>query len=135
VTIRRGLRRSAPPRDPAEGSASLLVAIWVVVLTSVAAVGFVLSSALAVRAKAQAAADLGALAGATAVLEDETYACARAGSIVAANGARLVRCAIAGASMRIEVSVPAPAAVEWLIPTRAGPMRARAHAELSASRP
>lgn len=135
MTTRRGRRRSAPPRDPAEGSASLLVAIWVIALTSVAAVGFVLASALTARAKVQAAADLGALAGATAVLHDGTHACSRAGVIVAANGAHLVLCAIEGASMRVEVSAPAPGAVHWLIPGRAGPLRARARAELSATQP
>ena len=55
------------------------------VLTLLAATGAVLGSVLAARSQVGAAADLGALAGATGILEGTQTACGRARSIVAAN--------------------------------------------------
>jgi secretion/DNA translocation related TadE-like protein len=130
VTAQEGGRRSRSWRDATQGSASLLAIIWVVALTALAGAGIVLTAALSARGSVQAAADLGALAGATAVLERSATACARAGVIVAANSARLVDCEVRGAGVRIRVSAPAPAAVTWLLPGRELVVRARAHAEL-----
>jgi secretion/DNA translocation related TadE-like protein len=104
--------------------------LWSVVLTVVAAAAMVLTSVLAVRASAAAAADLGALAGASGVLGSEHEPCARAASVVRANGAALGSCEARGAGVWVEVVVPAPVAVRWLLPGRTGTVRARAHAEL-----
>jgi secretion/DNA translocation related TadE-like protein len=132
VTIdrRRGGRSTRNLRS-GDGSASLLVSLWAVALTLVAAAGIVLASALAARAQVAAAADLAALAGASAVLEGTQRACERAGAVADANGATLRRCAVVGAGVRIEVGAPAPPAVDWLLPGRTATLRARAHAELA----
>jgi secretion/DNA translocation related TadE-like protein len=113
-----------------QGSASVLALVWGLAITAVAGAGIVLAAALSARSTVQAAADLGALAGATAILEPAAAACARAGTIVAANGADLVACEVRGAGVRVRASVPAPAAVRWLLPGREPILRARAHAEL-----
>jgi secretion/DNA translocation related TadE-like protein len=120
--------------DPCRGSASLLVATWVVVLGMLAAAAAVLSSVLAVRERAAAAADLGALAGASAALDGAETACARAADIVVRNGARLVDCDLRGASVRVVVESPPPSAVALLAHGRIAGIRARAHAELTAAR-
>ncbi len=126
----RAGRRGYALSGAAQGSASLLAIVWVVALTVVAGAGIVLTAVFSARQDAQSAADLGALAGASAVLERPSTACERAGSIVTANGARLDGCQVRGAGVRIEVSASAPAAVTWLVPGREVVVRARAHAEL-----
>lgn len=57
------------------------------------------------RHQAQAAADLSALAGAARTLEGEEAACARAGDIADANGARLTGCVVHGFEMTVTVEV------------------------------
>lgn len=129
IGLEQGCRRHAW-WGATQGSASLLAIVWAVALTAVAGAGIVLTAALSARQAAQSAADLGALAGATAVLERPSTACARAGTIVAENRARLVTCQVRGAGVRVQVSAPAPAAVTWLLLGRAVVVRARAHAGL-----
>lgn len=129
--IARGRGHHRPSRrSSARGSASVLAIVWVVALTAVAGAGIVLTAALSARQAVQAAADLGALAGATAVLERSATACGRAGAIVVENHASLVACEVRGAGVRIRVSAPAPTAVRWLLRGRILTVRARAHAEL-----
>jgi secretion/DNA translocation related TadE-like protein len=113
-----------------EGAATLLLALWAVVLTTLALAGVVLTSVLATRTTAAAAADLGALAGASGVLGSSDEPCRRAARVARDNGARLVACSVTGAQVRVEVAAPAPAGVAWLLPGRSGVLRARAHAEL-----
>jgi secretion/DNA translocation related TadE-like protein len=112
------------------GSATLLVALGCMIVAMVAAGGLVLGSVLVVRTRVAAAADLGSLAAASAVLEPDGIACARAREIVRANGAALARCSIEGAQVRVEVVGRAPAAVAWLTGGRTAQLRARAHAAL-----
>ncbi|GIJ26481.1 hypothetical protein Vqi01_16430 [Micromonospora qiuiae] len=79
------------------------------------------------RQQARIAADFGALAGAARALQDEAAACARTAEVVAANGARLVRCRLDG----LDVLVTAQLIVEPLpglrrvatATSRAGPLR------------
>lgn len=75
---------------------------------------------------AQAAADLAALAGATA-RQDGGDACGVATDVAAANGARLTGCSVAGDDVRVRVVVDGP---RWLgqphdltAEARAGPAR------------
>jgi secretion/DNA translocation related TadE-like protein len=112
------------------GAATVLVALWAVVLTMLAVTGVALTSVLATRATAAAAADLAALAGASGVLEAADEPCRRAARLARENGAHLVGCTVTGAQVRVEVAAPAPRAVGWLLPGRSGVLRARAHAEL-----
>ncbi|GIJ23425.1 hypothetical protein Vlu01_40490 [Micromonospora lutea] len=79
------------------------------------------------RQQARVAADFGALAGAAQALQGEPLSCARAGELVAANGARLVWCRLDGLDVLVttEVSVePLPGLARTATATsRAGPLR------------
>ncbi len=100
------------------GSASLWllgVGLAVVLLGAVAAT---VASAVVARHRAQAAADLGALAGAARAAQGEAAACARAAELVRANRARLVGCRLDGLDLVVTAEVgPARASA------RAGPVR------------
>ncbi|GAA1802872.1 flp pilus-assembly TadE/G-like family protein [Planosporangium flavigriseum] len=118
---------SGTPWFDDRGSASLwLLGVGLAVLTFAGAVAAA-GSVLVARHRAQAAADLGALAGAVRAGEGVSVACERAGQIVAANGARLVECRLDGLDMVIGVAadpvslgqVGGPARA-W---ARAGPVR------------
>jgi secretion/DNA translocation related TadE-like protein len=115
------------------GSASVLVALWSLVLTMLAAGAIVLSSALAARAAVSAAADLAALAGASAALTDPGQACKRASAIARENNANLVECRLRGTEVWVVARAPAPPSVQWLLPGRGASLSARAHAELAAT--
>jgi secretion/DNA translocation related TadE-like protein len=117
------------------GSATALVAVWIVVLTMLSAAAITLGSALAARETASSAADLAALAGVSATLDDPDRACTRAAGIARANGARLTDCRVAGTGVWVVAQVPAPRAVHWLVPGRGNHLAARAHAELTAVDP
>ena len=126
---------AAGSRSDERGSASVLVALWAVVLTMLAAGAVVLSSALAVRETVSAAADLAALAGASATLDEPEQACTRAGAIARANGATLTECRVGGTEVWVVARAPAPPPVQWLAPGRDAHVRARAHAQLTAEDP
>ena len=69
----RGQRVASPRRGciaADRGSASVLVALWVVVLTTLAGAVLVLTSVLAARTSLASATDLAALAGAAATVVD-----------------------------------------------------------------
>ncbi|HLT11010.1 MAG TPA: Rv3654c family TadE-like protein [Micromonosporaceae bacterium] len=96
-------------RGPARLGEAGGAAVWVlaaglltmsVAMTSAAAGGAVLA-----RHRAEAAADLGALAGATHVLAGPESACAAAEEIVVANGARLSHCEVDGLDVVVTVAV------------------------------
>ena len=103
------------------GSASVLVALWSVVLTMLVAGAIALSSALAAREAVAAAADLAALAGAAATLSEPGDACTRAARIARENGARLTECRVGGTEVWVVTQVPAPPAVRWLVPGPGSP--------------
>ena len=99
--------------------------VTVVIAMAVAAAGTVIVA----RHRAQAAADLAALAGAARVMEGEEAACARAREIAFANGARLRSCRVTGWDLTVsaEVSPAQVAAVAGSVTAtaRAGPATAR----------
>ncbi len=117
------------------GAAAVLVALWCLVLTLLGATGVVLSSILAARERVAAAADLAALAGASAVLADPGDACSRAARVARENEVTLSECRVEGVDVWVVAHAQAPASLGWLIPGRDAPLRARAHAELTARDP
>jgi len=81
--------------------------------------------AIVARHRAEAAADLGALAGAVRAAEGADAACARAGLLVAANGARLAGCRVDGLDVTVTADVDLPDGIGPAHATaRAGPARA-----------
>ena len=107
------------------GSASALIVAVVAVAVTLAGWLGLLASAQAARGRAQAAADLAALAAARWVLDGRDDACGLAEQVVIRNGSRLAACADEGigvVSVRVTVSTilgDAQAAA------RAGPRAAR----------
>ena len=126
-------RRRVVPDE--RGSASVLVALWSVVLTMLAAAAITLSSVLAAREAVAAAADLAALAGASATLTRPAQACSRAAGVARDNGATLTECRVTGTEVWVVARAPAPPPVQWLVPGRGAHLRARAHARLTAEDP
>jgi secretion/DNA translocation related TadE-like protein len=76
---------------------------------AVTVIGIRLGGAMLARQQAETAADLGALAGAAAVLRGPDVACAAAGDVVAANHGSMTSCAADGLDLLVAVEVPAPA--------------------------
>lgn len=130
-----GRERHRARVDLETGSATLLVALWVVVLVMLGVAGLVLGAILAVRSSVATAADLGALAGATATLEQPDQACPRAASVIRANGAQLVSCRSVGTDVWVVASAEGPRAVAWLLGARSGRLQASAHAALVPEEP
>ncbi len=87
----------------------LVVALTGLLLLLGSALGVVAAMVVAHRS-AQAAADLAAVAGATAVQRGRDP-CAVAGDIAADNGARLTACTVSGQDVLVDVSVAGP---RWL---------------------
>lgn len=111
-------------RGSDQGSASIwLLGVGLAVTVFAGAVAMAGGAAVA-RHRAQAAADLGALAGAVHAADGVEAACAVAAEIVRANGARPAGCAVAGLDVTITVEVDAPGG--WGTAkgvARAGPVR------------
>lgn len=84
----------------------MLAAIGSASMLAILLIGLQLAGAVIARHRAEAAADVAALAGAAAVLLDVGAACSRAGEIAAANGARLTGCAIQEMDLTVTVAVP-----------------------------
>ncbi len=115
------------------GLASVVAAALVAVLVVVAGAVLALGQVVVVRQRAATAADLAALAGASAVLRGgvDAEVCDRAAAVARAGGARLEACEVAGADVVVEVSHPLPrlagALVRWggadavRVRARAGP--------------
>ncbi|QOC94058.1 Rv3654c family TadE-like protein [Micromonospora craniellae] len=118
-------RRRAGGRDRGGATICLLAVGLIFVLSGIFGAG--VGSARVARQQARVAADFGALAGAGRALHDESQTCARAAELVAANGARLVRCQVDGIDVVVtaEVAVrPVPGISRVATATsRAGPMR------------
>ena len=96
--------RGQPPRDD-DGAGTVLViamaGLLMFVLVGLAAV----SGLVTAQRRAQAAADLAALAGASVGTGAE---CAEAARIAEANGAALIQCSVISREVRVEVKVPGP---------------------------
>ena len=114
--------RRRPPGE--RGAATVVVTACLGVVLLVGCALAVVAAMVSAHRAAQAAADLAALAGATAA-RDGGDPCSAASAIAADNGARLTSCAVAGREVTVEVVVPGP---RWLGQThdlaaaaRAGP--------------
>jgi secretion/DNA translocation related TadE-like protein len=109
---------------PDSGAGSVLLVAVVAVVLSAATAALVLGGALVSRQRAEAAADLAALAGAQALLRGGD-ACGAAGRVAAAGRARVVVCEPAGSTLHLVVEVALPGVLGRLdVP----PARARARA-------
>lgn len=117
------------------GSGTVLVAVWMAVAVVLAGAALVLASVVNVRVQLAAAADLAALAGASAVLDAPGEECRRAAVVARANGAVLESCVVTAEEVRILVSREPPPAAARISRGRAEPLRARAHAGLVPSPP
>jgi secretion/DNA translocation related TadE-like protein len=95
--------REVNRRDRGAATVWLLAAGLVLVAMGLA--GAAVGMATVARHRAQAAADLGALAGAARAVEGAEAACARAAEVVTANAARLAACALDGLDLTIAVEV------------------------------
>lgn len=93
----------------------------IVVLLSVTLGVVVLGSAVAARHRAQTAADLGALAGAHALPTGVQSACAAAESVIGANAAGMVSCAVDQLDVAVTVQTPAVLRMRATAGARAGP--------------
>lgn len=118
------------PRARERGSASILVALWAVVLSMLAAAGIVLTSVLASRESVAAGADLAALAGASATWGGTVQACDRARRAGDRNGVVVDGCRVVGTDIWVSAWAAAPPAVSWLVPGWNRVLRARSHAAL-----
>jgi secretion/DNA translocation related TadE-like protein len=121
--------RRGTGEHPDRGSASIWVLAAGLVLMAGGLAGAAVGSACVARHQAGAAADLGALAAVPRVVEGPGPACARAAEIVAANGARLLECRVAGFEVTVTTAVAAtslPAGPRLATATsRAGPTPVR----------
>jgi secretion/DNA translocation related TadE-like protein len=113
-------------RDRGAATIFLLAIGLVIVLMGVA--GAAVGAARVGRHRAQAAADLGALAGAARAVDGTGVACDRAGRFVAVNGGRTTWCEVSGLEIvvRTEVTVtPLPGLTRHaMAAARAGPVYA-----------
>lgn len=111
------------PRDG--GGATVWVLAAGSLTLTVAMASAAAGAAILARHRAHTAADFGALAAATRVIEGPGVACARAAEIVAHNGARMVGCDLNGFDVVVSVEVtPAGVAAAAGVATataRAGP--------------
>ncbi len=119
-------RDSSRRRDRGSATVWLLAAGLLLVAMGVA--GAAIGTATVARHRAQVAADLGALAGASHAVEGLPSACARAAEIVTVNGARLTGCTLDGLDLTV-VTVIAVSPVRGIAraahaSARAGPVRA-----------
>ena len=122
MTPARGYDGSSCPRDRGAGSVLLTAVVAVVLSAATATLG--LAGALVARQRAEAAADLAALAGAEALLRSGD-ACGTAGRVAAAGRARMVACQPLGTTVDLVVEVALPGVLSRLdMP----PARARARA-------
>jgi secretion/DNA translocation related TadE-like protein len=92
-------------REVDRGSATVLAAVGAAGMLVVLAVGIQIAGATIARHRAEAAADLAALAGATEVRNGREAACGRAGRIASANGASVQNCEILDLDLRVTVRI------------------------------
>ncbi|ATE52118.1 Rv3654c family TadE-like protein [Actinosynnema pretiosum] len=103
------------------GSASVLGAVLVVVLVSLAVLGVQFGAAVVVRHRVVAAADLAALAAAGRLAEGDGAACGWAERVVREMGVVLERCSVREWEVAVSVSGPASLFGTPVGRARAGP--------------
>ncbi|MHA6628272.1 Rv3654c family TadE-like protein [Pseudonocardia sichuanensis] len=101
-----------PPHD--RGIATVWAAAGIAVLMTVMVLALHLGAAVHARHRAEAAADLAALAAAGMAVQGSAPACARAAEIATAMGATVTTCGLAGWDALVEVGVPVPLALPGL---------------------
>jgi secretion/DNA translocation related TadE-like protein len=111
-------------QDRDRGSATIWLVALAMVLAVSGSVGTFVAVVAAASARAATAADLGALAGAAALLHHRGDPCAIAADVVRKNDAVLDRCAVDGVDVRVWARVVLPA----LDRLRLSPAQARARA-------
>jgi secretion/DNA translocation related TadE-like protein len=120
--------RVAPQDGRDRGAATVWLLATGLLLVAMGVAGAAVGTATVARHRAETAADLGALAGATRAVEGAQSACDRAAEIVTANGGRLTSCNLDGfdLTVAVEVSVsPVRGMVRRVgASARAGPVRA-----------
>lgn len=108
------------------GSATIWAVSAIAALVTLTVVVLALGAAVSTRHRAEAAADLAALAVASHALEGVDSACARAHVVTDGMGARLVRCELDGWDAIVEVDASSPMALSGLSSghgrARAGPV-------------
>lgn len=97
-------RRWNPRADG--GAATIIAVAMIAVLLALTAGGAAVGSAVVARHRAQAAADLSALAGAQHALYGVTLACAEAGAVARRMGAVVAGCTVEDLDVVVAVSVP-----------------------------
>ncbi|WP_081272303.1 Rv3654c family TadE-like protein [Mycobacteroides immunogenum] len=97
-------RRWNPRAD--SGSATIVAVAMMAVLLALTAGGAAVGSAVVARHRAQAAADLAALAGAQHALYGAAPACVEVGVIARRMGAAVTRCVVEDLDVVVAVSVP-----------------------------
>ena len=116
-------RRTRPAHD--EGIATVWAAAGTAVIMAALLLGLHLGAAVAARHRAEAAADLAALAAAGQAVHGAGTACRRAEVIAQQMGGKVIRCLLSGWDALVEVHVPVPLALggaEAVGRARAGPM-------------
>jgi secretion/DNA translocation related TadE-like protein len=96
------------------GSATIWAAIGISVITAVLLVGLHLGSAVLARHRAEAAADLAALAAAAVAVEGVDAACRRAAQVASGGGGTVTSCLLDRWDAVVEVDVPIPIGVPGL---------------------
>ncbi|KRE42427.1 Rv3654c family TadE-like protein [Knoellia sp. Soil729] len=137
------MTRWAPERSPEQGSGTVLVVAAIGVLLVLATAGFQLGAAATAAHRARAAADLSALAGATARQGGGGggVPCALVADVAARNGADVIACSLGvGESVTVRVSVEV--STHWpgvpdraVASARAGPGDAQSSNEPPSSAP
>ncbi|ODR21155.1 helicase [Mycobacterium gordonae] len=100
----------------------MVAVAMVAVLLFVAAAGVYLGSVVVARHRAQAVADLGALAGAAALPQGVSAACARATAVARGNRVRDIDCAVTDLDVVVTVEMAVPVAGAVHAAARAGPV-------------
>ncbi|WP_232015608.1 Rv3654c family TadE-like protein [Tsukamurella paurometabola] len=117
-------RRGRPRGGREDGVATVLAAVMVAAIVVVAVMVVDVGAAVSARHRAQAAADLAALAGAASAIDAEE-ACAAAERLARANAGSLRACGVDGFDVTVRVGVPVSLSVfgsdEAVAVARAGP--------------
>ncbi len=97
------MSRTRPRRRGEQGSAAVLAAVLVGALLVVTVLGTVVAAAVVGQRRVETAADLGALAGASA-LQHGAAGCAAAAEVVRLNGGVQAGCTVAGAVVTVRAT-------------------------------
>lgn len=122
-------RRAGSSRSAEHGSGTILVLVAMGALLAVTAAGLMVAQAVIATHRARVAADLSALAAASALRDGSPSPCARGATVAAHNGASLRSCRLEGPVVEIVVAV----AVRWW--PEAATARARAGPPLAREQP